>query len=86
MNTLTEEQRQAIKADGEPLRLIDPETNEEYVVIRAAVFDRLQGMRADDSPFNPREAYVLAEKVFGPAGWDDPAMDIYNDLDPRKQP
>ena len=22
-------------------------------------------------------------EVFGRAGWDDPAMDIYNDLDPR---
>lgn len=24
-------------------------------------------------------------KIFGEAGWDDPAMDVYNELDPRTE-
>jgi hypothetical protein len=31
-----------------------------------------------------RAAYPLAMKVFGRDGWDDPQMDKYNVLDPRK--
>ena len=30
----------------------------------------------------PRDMYPHVMEVFGREGWDDPAMDIYNDLDP----
>jgi hypothetical protein len=29
--------------------------------------------------------YLPVMETFGKEGWDDPAMDIYNDLDPRRQ-
>jgi len=32
-----------------------------------------------------RDMYPHVMEVFGREGWDDPAMDIYNDLDPRRQ-
>ena len=31
-----------------------------------------------------RDMYPHVMEVFGREGWDDPAMDIYNDLDPRR--
>lgn len=33
-----------------------------------------------------RAMYPQLVKTFGPAGWDDPEMDNYNVLDPRRQP
>ena len=30
--------------------------------------------------------YPYVMEVFGREGWDNPAIDIYNDLDPRRKP
>jgi hypothetical protein len=80
MATLTPEQRQEIQRAGEePVRLADPETQTEYVILKADVYDRIRAL-ADDT----RAAYPLAMKVFGQDGWDDPQMDEYNVLDPRR--
>ena len=80
MATLTPEQRQEIQgADGQPVRLADPETQTEYVIVKADVYDRISAL-ADE----PRAAYPLAMKVFGQDVWDDPQMDEYNVLDPRR--
>ena len=32
-----------------------------------------------------RESYPLADEVFGPAGWDAPEMDDYNDYDATRR-
>lgn len=80
MTTLTLEQRQEIQRAGEePVRLTDPETQTEYVLLKADVYDRIRTL-LDDT----RSAYPLAMRVFGEDGWDDPQMDEYNVLDPRK--
>ena len=34
----------------------------------------------DDSEFSIEEAFPLLNEVLGKEGWDDPAMDIYNDI------
>jgi hypothetical protein len=84
--TLTDEQRQALAAHpGAPLRVIDAQTNDLYVLVRAEVYDRLQPISAPEE-LDIREAYPLMDDVACAEGWDDPAMDIYNDLDPRKLP
>lgn len=48
--------------------------------------DRIKALfvEEDDHLFL-REMYPHGMEVFGKAGWDDPAMDVYNDLDPRRQ-
>ena len=80
MTTLTPEQWQEIeRAGAEPVRLADPETKTEYVILKADVYDRIQAL-ADET----RAAYPLAMKVFGQDGWDDPQMDEYNVFDPRQ--
>ena len=43
MGTLTHEQRQLLKqCGGNPLRLVDPDTNKEYVLLPLEAFQRIQ--------------------------------------------
>jgi hypothetical protein len=43
MATLTIEQRNLLKQKtGEPLRLLDPDTNQEYVLLQAQVYEQLR--------------------------------------------
>jgi len=84
MSLLTPELRQAVDAAGEqPVPIIDPETNQRYVLLRAEVYERLQVLFDQGSP-SEREQRFLLQEAGKRAGWGDPAMDIYNDLDPRK--
>jgi hypothetical protein len=80
MTTLTPEQRQEIQRAGvEPVRIADPETQTEYVLLKADLYHRIRAL-ADDTT----AAYPLAMKAFGQDGWDDPQMNEYNVLDPRR--
>ena len=85
MIELTREQLQAVAQQGEtPPRALDPDTHTTYVLIREKVYVRLEALLGDeqDSKFTS-DMYPHVMEVFGREGWDDPAMDIYNDLDPR---
>jgi hypothetical protein len=70
---LTEEQRREL-AQPEPVA-VDPQTREEYVLVRKEVYARLRSALVDD--VNPREAYPAVDRAFAP-GWDDPKMDDYD--------
>jgi len=86
MIELTKEQHLGLMQSGpEPLRVIDPATRAEYVLVPAAVYERLKTLLADD-PDWVRDAYPAAMEVFARDGWDDPRMDIYDALDSRRQP
>lgn len=76
---LTESQLQAVKL-GEPVRVLAPEVGSECVVVRADVFDRLKNILYDDTPFSAGEKSRLLIEAGLRAGWDDPEMDVYNDL------
>ena len=86
MIALSKEIQQAIKdSQEEPVRLVDPETNMEYVVLPVETFERMRkGVYYDDSPITEEERRALLIQAGLRAGWDDPEMDIYNDLDPRR--
>ena len=85
MIELTHEQHQALEQQGtEPVRAIDPATSAEYVLVRAVVYDRLKSLLADEEWVEG--AYTAALEVFARDGWDDPRMDVYDKLDPRRQP
>jgi hypothetical protein len=76
MATLTVEQRKLLHENGgEPPRLIDPDTNREYVLLPAEVYDQLQSALAD---LNPRDLYPALDRALRDEGWDDPHMDEYN--------
>ncbi|PZO38675.1 MAG: hypothetical protein DCF19_15855 [Pseudanabaena frigida] len=87
MIELTLEQRQAVVNQGEtPPRAIDPDTDITYVLIPEALYARVKALLLEEQSIQFLEnMYLPTMEVFGREGWDDPAMDIYNDLDPRKE-
>lgn len=86
MITLPKELHDAVRSQEALVRLTDPETETEYVVVRADVFDRLKAFVFTDEPLSTVERHGLLVQAGIRAGWDDPEMDVYNDLDPRRQP
>ena len=84
MIAITKELQQIVQdANEEPIRLVDPETSLEYVVLPAKIFDRIQDVFSDANPLTIEEQRALLVKVGLSVGWDDPKMDVYNELDPR---
>ena len=76
MTILTVEQRDLLKqSGGGPVRLIDPDTNQEYVLLRTEVYDQLRPVQTD---LDPRDLYPALHRALRDEGWDDPQMDEYN--------
>ena len=63
MQTLTENQQQEIRQTGE-LRLGDPQTRQEYVVVKAELYDRMKNAVYDDSEWSDDELEWLAARTF----------------------
>ena len=63
-----------------PIRVTDPETRREYVVLTSEQFEQARALfaGADDRQF-VQDFAPEVEAVFGRDGWDDPAMDVYNE-------
>jgi hypothetical protein len=80
---LTPEQQQALDAEPGTPRVIDPRTNATFVLLPSEVFERLHRLLDDD--FTSEDAFQAQIESAAAAGWDDPALGIYNDLDPRRQ-
>ena len=76
MIELTEQQRQELKLP-EPLA-IDPATQQTYVLVRWQDYQQMKMLV--EGKLDIREAYPLMDAVALKEGWDDPAMDIYNDF------
>ena len=87
MITLSKEIQQAVRAaKEEPVRLVDPETKAEYVMVPVETFELMRkGVYYDDGPITEEEQTALLIEFGKRAGWDDPEMDIYNDLAPREE-
>ena len=70
MIALSKEIQQAVQAAKEhPVRLVDPETNIEYVVLPAETFEQLQnGIYYDDGPITSEERRELLIQA-GAACW-----------------
>lgn len=76
MTTLTAEQRQLLhESRGEPVRLVDPDTNREYVLLAAEIYDQVRSALTD---LESRELYPALHRALRDEGWDDPQMDEYN--------
>lgn len=81
MIALSKELQEAVRASqGQPIRIVDPETQAEYVVISAELYDRIGGLLYEDDPLTKGERKSILIQAGLRAGWDDPAMDVYNDL------
>jgi hypothetical protein len=80
MNTLSPEQRQLIESNGHVV--IDDGA---YVVVKAAAYERLLSVLTTD-PLSIDEQKAMIAHIGKRVGWDDPRMDVYNELDPRRRP
>ena len=50
--------------------------------MRREVYERICALLEDD--FSSEDAFCAEIESAAAAGWDDPALDIYNELDPRR--
>lgn len=84
--TLTPEQHAALAnaPDASAVAVLDPASNAAYVLVPQEVYRRL--VPYNDSEFNVDEAYPAMMEMAAEAGWNDPAMDVYDKLYPRDKP
>lgn len=61
MIVLTDEQRRELEDPG-PIQVVNPATNETYVLVRSDLFDRMKR---------------IVDGHAARAGWDDPALNVY---------
>ncbi|MBW3597242.1 MAG: hypothetical protein KY475_08205, partial [Planctomycetes bacterium] len=67
---------------GEALRVTDDGT--EIVLVRADVYDRLAKLLYDAGDWSLEEMSRLAWEAGKSIGWDDPAMDLYDDYEKHR--
>jgi hypothetical protein len=83
---LTDEQWANIQeAPDAPPRVSDPSQRKNFVLVKAEVYERFKSLFEDD-PVTREERQAQLQQFGKRAGWDDPAMDVYDDLDPRRKP
>jgi alpha-D-ribose 1-methylphosphonate 5-phosphate C-P lyase len=72
MIELTEQQIQGLeKADATPLRIVNPRTNETFVLLRLDEYTRLNEDAYDDSPWTREEIEALAWKAGEQTDWEE---------------
>jgi DNA-binding SARP family transcriptional activator len=82
---LTEQQwADAQQAAETPVRVSDPSQRANFVLVRADVYERFKSLFEED-PVTEQERRAQLQRFGQRAGWDDPAMDVYDDLDPRRR-
>jgi len=82
---LSDEQRQALRetADAGPVRVVDPLTNTEFILVRADVYQQMQGLLDE---FDPRQAYPFVDEVLREDDEHDPSLASYQDSQPNQRP
>lgn len=62
------------------MRITTPEVGEDCVVLPATLFERVKRvLDYDDGPWTEQEQQALLRSFGQSAGWDDPAMDVYEE-------
>jgi hypothetical protein len=67
-----------------PIMVCDPSHSANFVLVRAEIYERFKSLFEED-PVSEKERLFHLEQFGKRAGWDDPEMDVYNDLDPRRK-
>ncbi|MEX0702123.1 MAG: hypothetical protein WD069_08505 [Planctomycetales bacterium] len=80
---LTEAQWADLQREEKPARVAAPFQQGTFVLMRTEVYERFKALFEEDPVTEQERLFQLRE--FGRrAGWDDPEMDLYDDLDPRR--
>jgi hypothetical protein len=83
MIVLSDEQVLILQNGGHDLHeVINPRTSEQFVLVRREVYDRLRALLDED--FAAEDAFRAQITSAAAAGWEDPALDIYNDIEAQK--
>jgi hypothetical protein len=83
--SLTEEQWSAVVHGAEtPPRVSDPAQTKTFVLVQEQVYERFKSLFEED-PVTQQERLFHLQQFGKRAGWDDPEMDVYNELDPRRK-
>jgi hypothetical protein len=78
MIVLSEEQQQALATmDEAPPTVFDPRTNEKYVLLRSALYDRVRGLVQDDSDLTKREVAILVDRAMSEYDAGDSTLALY---------
>ncbi len=84
MSTLSDDQRQDLLThQGSPVPVVDEKTKKVYYLISSDQFERVRALLVEEE-FDAREIYPLIAKTAGDAGWNDPAMDVYDNYDEHR--
>ncbi|MCI0334816.1 MAG: hypothetical protein L0228_16505 [Planctomycetes bacterium] len=78
---LSNDQKHALDIAGTPLKVVDPRTGSVYVLVDDTAFQLFQALVGD----NLADTYQAQIDSAMRAGWDDPAMDDYNDYDKHRE-
>ena len=81
---LTAEQWANVRQAECPVRVSDPSHSASFVLLRAEVYERFKSLFEED-PVSDKERQFHLQQFGRRAGWDDPAMDVYDELDPRRK-
>lgn len=77
MIALTEQQQQALQAHpGEPPRVFNPATNETFVLLPAAAYERIKALLEEEGP-DMRQVAALVERAMREEDAGDPALESY---------
>jgi len=83
---LTEDQWADVVHGSEvPVRVSDPARSAMFVLVRVDVYERFKSLFEED-PVTEQERLFQLQQFGKRAGWDDPEMDVYDNLDPRRKP
>lgn len=82
---LTDEQwADIVQKNESPVRVSDPAETATFVLLRAEIYERFKAM-FEDVPVTEQERQFQLEQFGKRADWDDPAMNVYDELDPRRK-
>lgn len=79
MSVLTPEQQNELHKVEGPLRVQDPATNTNYVLVPEDLYDRVRALFEEDPP-TQREQLAFLGHFAKISGWDDSELDVYNDM------
>ena len=82
MIELTTQQRNEIHGHlDDVVEVTNPETKEEFVLVRKELYERIKTLLYDDSTANHEELRLMLARSSAANGWDEPEMDEYDDYD-----
>jgi hypothetical protein len=79
MIELTQQQQQALDANAESFRMVDPRTGKVYVLIGADRYERLRGLVEDEDGLDMRQVALLVEQAMREDDENDPTLAFYQE-------